>query len=67
MSAVSSATRLLTCVVPVFWLARRSGFHIEHVWNLSVVTVWLQLIVSFTLVRWQMRRRLRFEEPVATP
>jgi MATE family, multidrug efflux pump len=58
----SSATRLLTFVVPAFWLAGRSGFRIEHVWYLSVATVTLQCGLSLTLVAWQLRRRLRFAE-----
>ncbi len=56
----SSATRLLTFVVPAFWLARQPGFYIEQIWYLSVATVALQALISLVLLRWQFARRLRF-------
>ncbi len=56
----STATRLVTFAVPAFWLARQPGFRIEHVWYLSVASVALQMVVSLSLLRWQLRRRLRF-------
>jgi len=37
------------------------GMFVQTMHCLSVVTVWFQLALSFTLVRWQIRRRLRFE------
>ncbi len=55
----STATRLVTFVVPAFWLAGRPGFHIEQVWYLSVATMTLQALVSLGLLRWQLARRLR--------
>ena len=58
----SSATRIVTFVVPAFWLARQPGFTIEQVWYLSVATVALQAVISLTLLHWQLRRRLRFTE-----
>lgn len=59
----STATRLVTFVLPAFWLAQRPGFRIEHIWYLSVATVALQAVVSLGLVRWQLASRLRFETP----
>ncbi len=58
----SSATRLVTFVVPAFWLARQPGFYIEQVWYLSITTVALQAVFSLILLRWQFARRLRFAE-----
>jgi putative MATE family efflux protein len=54
----SSATRLLTFVVPAVWLASWPGLEIEHVWYLSVTSVALQTITSLLLVRRAMRARL---------
>ncbi len=58
----SSATRLITFVIPAFWLARQPGFYIEQIWYLSVATVTFQAVVSLVLLRWQFARRLRFAE-----
>lgn len=58
---LSSATRLVTFVVPAFWLASRPGFYIEQVWYVSVATVTLQAVMSLSLLAWQFRRRLRLD------
>ncbi len=57
---LSSATRILTFALPVLWLSHQPGFRIEHVWYLSVATVWLQATLSLWLVRREMNRRLQF-------
>jgi putative MATE family efflux protein len=57
-SLASSATRLLTFIVPALWLSRQGGFALRQVWLLSVVTVFLQAVVSGWLVRAQLRSRL---------
>jgi len=57
----STATRIATFALPAFWLSRQSGFRIVHVWYLSVATVWLQALLSLSLLRWQFRRRLAAE------
>ncbi len=54
----SSATRLVTFVVPALWLAERPGFRIEQVWYLSVATITFQALLSLGLLRWQLARRL---------
>ncbi len=58
----ASATRIVTFVVPAFWLARQPDFYIEQLWYLSVATVALQAVISLTLLRGQLARRLRFAE-----
>jgi putative MATE family efflux protein len=63
---ISTATRLITFVVPAIWLSRQPGFRIEHVWYLSVATMTVQAITSLLLVRMQFRRRLRFDEGAVT-
>ena len=57
-SLASSASRLLSFVVPALWLAQRPGFELREVWYLSVASVALQAIVSLMLLRRVMRRRL---------
>jgi putative MATE family efflux protein len=55
----ANTTRVVTFALPAFWLARRPGFRIEHVWYLSVATVAVQAVISLLLLRWQLERRLR--------
>lgn len=57
-SLASSASRLLTFVVPAVWLSTQPGFTLNEVWYLSVATVTLQAITSFTLLMREFRRRL---------
>jgi putative MATE family efflux protein len=60
----STATRLLTFVLPALWLSHQPDFRIEYVWYLSVATVTLQAVTSLLLVRSQLRKRLQFEADV---
>jgi putative MATE family efflux protein len=55
---LSSAIRLAVFVPLAVWLAAQPGFHLDHVWWLSVATVWLQGIVSYLLLRREFDRRL---------
>jgi len=55
---LSTATRLATFVIPVLWLAGRPGFALRQVWIASVVTVALQAVFSWWLLRREMQRRL---------
>ncbi|MEZ5521105.1 MAG: MATE family efflux transporter [Dokdonella sp.] len=55
---LSTTTRLLMFAVPALWLSHQDGFRIEQVWYLSVATVALQAVLSWMLLRGQMRRRL---------
>ena len=57
-SLASSASRLLTFVVPAVWLSTRPGFTLTQVWYLSVATVTLQGLTSFVLLQREFRRRL---------
>ncbi|MBV9572271.1 MAG: MATE family efflux transporter [Alphaproteobacteria bacterium] len=52
----SSASRLLTFILPMLWLVNRPSFRIEEVWYLSVATVALQAVTSLVLLRRQMHR-----------
>lgn len=55
----STATRLVSFVVPAVWLSLRPGFALRQVWFLSVATVLLQALASGLMVRWQLRKRLQ--------
>jgi putative MATE family efflux protein len=57
-SLLSSASRLITYVLPVVWMSRQPGFQLRHVWYLSVATVALQALTSWLLLKREFRRRL---------
>ncbi len=57
---LSTATRVLTFVVPLVWVSQTQGFVIEDVWYLSVATVALQSGISYLLLRREFSRRLNF-------
>jgi putative MATE family efflux protein len=54
----SSGVRLITYAMPIIWLSAQSGFRIEHVWYLSIVTTTLQAALSLWLLRLELRKRL---------
>jgi putative MATE family efflux protein len=64
-SLLSSATRLVTYVVPVAWLTTQPNYQLEHVWYLSIATAALQAVISVLLLRRQMR--LRLGSPLSQP
>jgi putative MATE family efflux protein len=55
---LSSATRLVTFVLPAILLSTWPGFQLKHLWFLSVTTVALQALVSLWLLRKELRRKL---------
>ena len=57
-SLLSSASRLLTFVLPVSLLSVRPGFAIHDVWYLSVASTALQAGLSLWLMRRELDRRL---------
>jgi len=57
-AVLSSASRLLSFVIPVLWMSRQPDFALIHVWYLSVASVALQAIFSLWLVRREFRLRL---------
>jgi MATE family, multidrug efflux pump len=54
----STASRVVTFMIPAIWLSSRPGLELDHVWYLSVASVWLQALTSLVLLRRTMRRRL---------
>jgi putative MATE family efflux protein len=57
-SLFSSASRLVTFVVPAVLLSRQPHFTLTEVWYLSVATVSLQAVLSLVLLLREFRRRL---------
>ena len=57
-SLISTATRMVTFVLPASWIASWPHFHIDDIWYLSVATVALQAATSFFLLTREFRRRL---------
>jgi putative MATE family efflux protein len=64
---IATATRLVTFLGPAAWLSGRSDFELHHLWYLTVATVTLQAVVSFALLRQQLRQRLAVITPVTAP
>jgi Na+-driven multidrug efflux pump len=65
-SLLSSASRIVTFVVPVIWLSHQPGFQLHQVWITSMVTVALQALFSLWLLRGQLQRRT-LALPAAAP
>lgn len=63
-AVMSSASRLVSFVLPVLWMARQPHFELMQVWYASVASVALQAVLSLWLVRREFKRRLA---PVAQP
>jgi putative MATE family efflux protein len=57
-AVLSSASRLLSFVLPVLWMSTQPNLALIHVWYLSVASVALQAIFSLWLVRREFRLRL---------
>ena len=57
-SVWSSASRLVTFVVPALWLAAQPSFQLTQLWYVSVTSVTLQAVFSLWLVRREFRLRL---------
>lgn len=56
-SLLSSASRLVTFMAPALWLSSRPDFQLRHLWYLSVVTVFIQMLTSWLLLRREFDRR----------
>jgi putative MATE family efflux protein len=60
---VSSASRLITFVIPAVWMSTQPTFELRYLWYLSVATVALQACFSVLLLQREFRRRLTALEP----
>jgi putative MATE family efflux protein len=54
----SSVVRLVVFIGPALWLSTRPGFEIVELWYLSVASMFLQAVISYTLLRREFRKRL---------
>src|SRR5947208_12469372 len=59
----SSMTRLVMFALPAMYISRRPGFEIRELWYLSIGSIIFQMCVNLLLLRHEMRKRLRFDEP----
>jgi putative MATE family efflux protein len=59
----SSMTRLIMFALPAMLIARTPGFEIRQLWYLSVGSIVLQMCVNLLLLRHELRKKLRFDEP----
>jgi putative MATE family efflux protein len=57
-AVLSSASRLISFVMPALWLAATPQFQLIQLWYVSVASVALQAVLSLWLVRGEFRRRL---------
>jgi Na+-driven multidrug efflux pump len=55
---IASATRLVTFAIPAVWLSSQSWFELEHLWYVSVTTVFLQAAASWWMLSIELRRKL---------
>jgi putative MATE family efflux protein len=65
-AVLSSASRLLSFVLPVLWMSTQPHFELLHVWYVSVASVALQALFSLWLVRREFRLRLPAERESAS-
>jgi putative MATE family efflux protein len=63
---ISSAIRLLIFIPIVVYLKYQPGFTINQVWYASILSVTIQAIASYLLVRREFAAKLRVESPAAT-
>jgi putative MATE family efflux protein len=54
----ATASRIVTFMVPVIWISTLPGLKIDHVWYVSVASVWLQAMLSLYLLHRTMKTRL---------
>jgi putative MATE family efflux protein len=64
-AVVSSASRLVSFVLPVLWLSAQPHFEMIQVWYVSVASVASQAVFSLWLVRRELR--LRLTPPATVP
>jgi putative MATE family efflux protein len=57
-AVLSSASRIVSFVIPALWLASQPHFQLLHLWYVSLGSATLQCCVSLWLIRSEFRRRL---------
>lgn len=66
-SIATSLVRIIVVAIPVFVLARSPGFELATIWQLGVISVFVQLALGLALLRREFSLRLRFADGDATP
>lgn len=64
-SLVSSACRLAVFIPVAFAATARTDFAIHDIWYVSILAVWCQALVSYLLLRRELRLKLGRAEPLA--
>ncbi len=59
---LSSASRLVLFALPALLVSHRGGFEIKVIWYLSVASQVLQAGINLMLLRYELRRKLKFED-----
>ena len=59
-SLIASAVRLLLIAIPLIFLTKMNGFQLNWIWYLSATAVFIQMVLSLSLLRMQFARRLQF-------
>jgi putative MATE family efflux protein len=54
----STASRVITFMLPAIWLSTLPGYRIDQVWYVSLASVWIQAAFSIVLLQRTMRVRL---------
>jgi Na+-driven multidrug efflux pump len=53
---LSTTVRMFLFAIPAVWLSFQEGFNTAQIWCLSVVTVVVQMLLSFSLARQSLRK-----------
>jgi putative MATE family efflux protein len=64
-SLISSGVRILVIAIPLWFMSRMPGFQLHWIWFLAMGAVFVQLLLSLSLLRREFRRRLPSVEPAA--
>jgi putative MATE family efflux protein len=64
---LSGVMRLIIFAIPCVWLSTRPDFHLDQLWEMSVVTGILQAVISYALLRREMGKKLAFASVSRAP
>jgi len=57
-TVISSGIRIVMFVLPAIWVASRPGFQLHEMWYVSIATMFIQMVVSYSFVRREFAKRL---------
>jgi hypothetical protein len=64
-SLIASGARIAIIAIPAIVLSRTPGFQLHTIWYLSMAAVFVQLLLSMSLLSREFGRRLNFSSPHA--